>query len=145
MIILMQHGEAFSKAEDPERPLNPTGLTNVKKIASLSKLMKVDVVCHSDKLRARQSAEIMANALFVPCRERTDLGPNSELTEELLNLDSSLVVGHLPHLDRFLSQLVTGDPESSPVSFRNAAAICIEERKIQWILWPEMVVRAAQV
>lgn len=140
MLILMQHGEAYSKAEDPERPLNSIGESNVKKVASLSKLMRVDVVYHSDKLRARQTAETMANALYVPCRERTDLGPNAELNDELLALDSALIVGHLPHLGCLLSQLVTGDPKIPLVSFRNAAAVCVEQQKIQWILWPEMVV-----
>ncbi|MDF2956449.1 MAG: Phosphohistidine phosphatase SixA [Candidatus Alkanophagales archaeon MCA70_species_1] len=62
-----QHGEARSGAEDPARPLTDKGKEDAKKVANyVSKFVRVERILHSGKLRAVQTAEIMADALKPP-------------------------------------------------------------------------------
>ena len=48
-LYLMQHGEAMSKAENPERPLNEQGRQNVANVAAEIFLQEID---DADILRA---------------------------------------------------------------------------------------------
>jgi phosphohistidine phosphatase len=142
MLYLMQHGEAFGKAENPDRPLTVAGRHNVLKVARLAHLVKAKEVLHSGKLRAQQTAEIMAEALGVPCLSRDDIGPNDAVPPVAQWLKAQpplLLVGHLPFLSRLLGYIVDGEESADLVAFRNAGLLCIEESKLCWILWPEMI------
>ena len=61
-IYLVQHGASKSEAEDPERSLTDEGRQTVEKMADYltSAGASVDRIKHSDKLRARQTAGILA-------------------------------------------------------------------------------------
>lgn len=137
MIYLMQHGEA--EAVDP-RPLSQEGRANVERVAQRAAAagVRVATVFHSEKLRARETAVILAEALQARLEERADLGPNDEPAPlaRLLKegrAEPVAVVGHLPHLDRLLALLgPTG------VAFRNAALLHIDDGRLHWALWPEL-------
>ena len=64
-LFLVQHGHAMAKTDDPLRPLTPDGAEAVERIgvwaheASLS----IRQILHSGKLRAEQTAQILANHL----------------------------------------------------------------------------------
>lgn len=136
----MQHGQACSKAEDPERPLNAQGRFNVERMRKLASEITVLRVVHSGKLRAQQTAEIMARALGVPCAAREGLSPNDPVAparEWLEAQDSTLVVGHLPFLDRLLNLMLSAPTESGLVVFRNAGIVCLEKGQLQWAVWPQ--------
>jgi broad specificity phosphatase PhoE len=64
-LYLIQHGEAKSKQEDPERPLTAKGAENIKKTASFFKQLpkRLDLIWHSGKKRAEQTAEILDETL----------------------------------------------------------------------------------
>jgi phosphohistidine phosphatase len=53
------------------------------------------------------------------------------------------VAGHLPHLSRLASLLVTGDPDIEVVAFRNSGLVALGRDgagwRIAWILTPELV------
>ena len=76
-LYLIQHGEAKSKEEDSERPLNETGIENSKKVSNFISRMDLDIseVWHSTKLRAKETAMIFAGNLGIADRlkEREDI------------------------------------------------------------------------
>ena len=112
-LYLVQHGKAESKDVDPERPLTKHGLDNARKMAAYAGRLRIRVaeIRHSGKLRAMQTAEVFAEVLGVPSSKCRGLSPNDdvaplvdELTERAENL---MLVGHLPHLARLASSLLT--------------------------------------
>lgn len=64
-LYLVQHGKAATEAEDPARPLTAEGREDVKRVAAcVAKLnLTVLTICHSGKLRAKQTAELFAQIL----------------------------------------------------------------------------------
>lgn len=64
-IYLVQHGEAKSEQEDPERGLTEKGIEDLKRAGQfLQKLdLKVNKIFHSGKKRALQTAEILSKYL----------------------------------------------------------------------------------
>ena len=69
-LYLVQHGEAKSKDEDEKRPLTDQGRQGVERVAAFLKGAGVETkrVIHSGKLRAEQTAEILANLAPSPRR-----------------------------------------------------------------------------
>ena len=82
-LYLVQHGEAKTKAEDPDRALTDTGKELSEKTACFAAeqaRVSVDAVFHSGKIRAQETAEIMA-AYLCPVKgvsEEKDLSPNDD-------------------------------------------------------------------
>ncbi|MGD8931441.1 MAG: histidine phosphatase family protein, partial [Chromatiales bacterium] len=64
-LYLMQHGQAMAKEQDPERPLTQQGRQDVDRLGQFLRQAGVRVVrvIHSGKLRARQSAETLAEVV----------------------------------------------------------------------------------
>jgi phosphohistidine phosphatase len=58
-------------------------------------------------------------------------------------MDSDLMlVGHLPHLSKLASLLLTGSPDQSPVTFTRAGIICLQKDDsahwtVAWSVTPE--------
>src|SRR4051794_32471819 len=99
----MQHGEAASEQEDPQRPLTASGRASVQNVARRARDAGVRLArCfHSGKLRAEQSAELLADALGVARgAPRAGLAPNDPpkpIAEWLRDFEApaAAVVGHL--------------------------------------------------
>lgn len=109
--------------------------------AKSSGLLEVSAIYHSGKLRAAQTAEIMARSLAVPSLAREGLSPNDPVlpvAQWLSEQEPSLVVGHLPFLDRLLCQLLGCPEREGLLAFRNAGLIQTNGTQLQWVLWPEM-------
>lgn len=66
-LYLVQHGEAKKEEEDPLRPLSERGREDVQRVAKyVEKLdIKASIIFHSGKLRAKQTAEILAEKLNI--------------------------------------------------------------------------------
>ena len=144
-VYLAQHGMAVDKAVDPERPLSEQGIAQTQAIAEQLQLanIKVTRIFHSGKLRARQTAEIFASILTVDKLGSTEgFSPNDDVsqTPSQLTFDDALYIGHLPHLDKLVSLLVSGDEASGVLMFQNSAIVCLENDtskdnySIQWYL-----------
>jgi phosphohistidine phosphatase len=123
-IYLMRHGIAAERArssKDSDRPLTRKGESRTWAAAeALKKKLKVrfDGIISSPLLRARQTAEIMADAFDLRKRleftETLSPGGDSRLFVAFVNRLAPapghlLVVGHEPDLSELASLLVAGD------------------------------------
>ena len=150
-LFLVQHGEAKPENEDPERSLTEQGAEIVERMADWAARMgiKVDEIRHSGKRRAEQTATIFAKHLNPPngVIAVSGLNPNDDVTLVAASLqgehESIMLVGHLPHLSRLLSFLVTGNPETEIIRFRNAGIVCLTQKEgkwaIDWVMQPDVV------
>jgi len=149
-IYLVQHGEAKRKEEDPARPLTEDGRSEVERVGRfLARIgVRVDRILHSGKLRAAQTAELMAK--YVKSMEKIEavdcLDPFADPRIWAERLDKSehdlMLVGHLPHLKRLASLLLTGRDDLEIVRFRYAGVVCLERDgrwSILWIIRPDML------
>ena len=151
-IYLVQHGEAVTKEVDPERPLTEQGKSDVQRIARALKDAGVEVkrVIHSGKLRAQQTAEILAIEIAPMLQlETSDLiSPNDnpgafDLQTDGGNTDT-MVVGHLPFMAKLVSHLVTGDDSQTLVAYQPGSVVCLEliekdNWQINCMLRPELL------
>jgi phosphohistidine phosphatase len=150
-LYLMQHGEAKAESEDPTQPLTEQGRRDVERVAGHASRLRlgIELVEHSGKLRAAQTAEIVASRLEPRPRvaERVGLAPNDdpeELARVLLAADEPrLLVGHLPHLTRLASRLVVGDAAREVVAFRMGGLVALWREadlfRVRFVLPPEVV------
>ena len=152
-VYLMQHGVAATEEVDPARPLTDAGRMAVEEVAARARSLGVraGVCVHSGKLRARQTAAILAAALGAALEERPDLGPSDPvgpaaewlLAEAATTGGALAVVGHLPFLDRLASLLVVGDETAQVIRSPNAALVRLVPKvdaagySIAWILPPD--------
>lgn len=152
ILYLVQHGDAKREEEDPSRPLSAKGIKEVRDVSSyISKLnIEIEEVLHSGKLRAKQTAELMAEKLKVSkgISETNGLAPLDDPTiwEERLNKKTNpiMLVGHLPHLGKLASLLLCGDKEKNPVAFKMGGIVCLKREEkgwsLQWMITPETVI-----
>jgi phosphohistidine phosphatase len=147
---LVQHGEAKSEVEDPERPLTAKGEEEVKSVArGAGRLgLRPSKVYHSGKRRAQQTAEIMASALTLAVESAQGLNPLDDVRPwaERISKEAKdlMIVGHLPFLDKLASLLLSGDETARIVLFRYGAIVCLEQKEdrgwgVRWFLTPEIV------
>ncbi len=152
-LFLVQHGQAMTAAQDPERPLTPKGVESVERVATWAVDVGVVVrqIRHSGRRRAEQTAEIFAEALKPSggLLSTTGLAPNDDVAPvadtALTELTDAMLVGHLPFLSRFVGYLVAGEAERQVVRFRNAGIVCLSEEEgswsVQWVMTPDLLAR----
>lgn len=142
IVYFVRHGEAVSKDEDPARPLTQAGRLAVERIAGWAAAADIrpDEIAHSGKLRAEQTAEILADYLM-PTKGSTmrrGLGPDDDvrpLAGSLAAADRTLmIVGHLPFLERLVSQLVFGNADRPIVQFEAAGLVALLFRDGLWMI-----------
>jgi phosphohistidine phosphatase len=135
-LYLVRHGNAMGGANDIVRPLSSEGIAEVKQVAEFLKVQncQVDIVYHSIRLRARQTAEILHGCLKVKkdLMERSDLSPNDAIDEIADFIDQQktdlMIVGHQPFMGSLVSLLVSGEEHRNLVAF-STGAVAILERK----------------
>jgi phosphohistidine phosphatase len=151
-VYLVQHGASKSEAEDPQRDLTDKGRGVVEEMAEhlAGAGISVDRIEHSDKLRARQTADILASTLKPRngTAQVSGLAPNDDVTPMRLRLQEEeknvMLVGHLPYLSRLLSSLLLVDQDRPLVEFRMGGVVCLErvENRVWRLLWaltPELL------
>lgn len=152
LLYLIQHGDAKREEEDPSRPLSEKGIEDVKRVAShISRLnIGVEEILHSGKLRAKQTAEIMAEKLMIGkgISEADGLAPldNPGLWAERLETRKNplMLVGHLPHLGKLASLLLCSKKERNVVAFKMGGIVCLKRDdtgwSLQWMITPETLI-----
>jgi phosphohistidine phosphatase len=161
-LYFLRHGIAAERgtarfANDSDRPLTPKGKRKVRRIAKamLALDLRFDLILSSPFVRARQTAQIVAQVL--DARKRLDF--SNTLTPEasarqLISLlaarrghpDDVLLVGHEPYLSQLISLLLAGDSGLSLTmrkgglcklrlgALRHARCACLE-----WLLTPKQM------
>ena len=152
-VYLVRHGEAVSSQFDPKRPLSEHGLADIRKVASFIKPLKISIelIWHSGKLRAAQTAEKLAESVSVEkdCSAHENLMPNDDVTiiaDELEAYNTDLmIVGHLPFLAYLTSLLVAGKKTANVAAFDAGSIACLNRSdpgqwQIEWMITPELLV-----
>ena len=130
VLYLVHHGEAVGPEIDPQRPLSPDGRVAVERLAAAAAARgaKPQVVWHSGKLRAKQTAEAFwraCNALadFSAARDLQPDDPPAWLRDRLRGESRDLLVaGHFPHLPRLLALLLSA-PEGGVTFPQNGIVV----------------------
>lgn len=141
-VYLVRHGEATSEKEDPERPLSDTGSRDVSIVAEhMSTLnLSISIIYHSTKLRARQTAEIFNEKLKPKngLKSVEGIAPKDDIRTAFRLIEDCkepvMIVGHLPHLSKLLSALVTGEEENELVKFGSGSIVCLAKQNQHWII-----------
>jgi phosphohistidine phosphatase len=151
-LYLFQHGAAKSESEDPERSLTDDGRKTIEQMADHLSLLGLSLerIEHSEKLRARQTAEILA-ARLRPCEgtvQIASMAPNDDVepVRERLQTESKnlMLVGHLPHLSRLVARLLGMEKDRVLVEFRMGGVVRLDrgpsgEWAVRWALTPELL------
>jgi len=151
-LYLVQHAKAVSEQVDPQRPLSEEGRLDVQKVATFIKPLGlcIDYLWHSQKKRAIETAEILAEVLKINNAKiaRDGLAPNDDvkaLKDELLSQRDIMIVGHLPFVSKLASLLLAGAESANVVAFKNAGIVCLNcsdngHWQIDWMITPELIV-----
>jgi phosphohistidine phosphatase len=158
-LYLLRHGLAEDLGtdgltKDSERPLTAKGEEKLRKIAAGMEALELtfDVILSSPYLRARQTAEIIVEALHarkkIEFSEALTPGGIAKKLIELLNRvnpepQNVLLVGHEPHLSDLISLLVSGKPGCGVIMKKGGLCKLTAESlrhgrcaDLQWLLTP---------
>jgi phosphohistidine phosphatase len=149
-LYLVQHGKSLSKDQDPEQGLSEEGIKIVEKIAETAEghNLKIGLIEHSVKARAKQTAEIFASKLNPEngVQERVGIKPMDDVEAvagQIINSDNLMLVGHLPFMERLTSHLITGSLDPPVLKFQNGGIVCLDKSAdekwiIKWTIMPEI-------
>jgi phosphohistidine phosphatase len=141
VLFLVHHGDAVGPDVDPMRPLSVRGRVEVDMLAqkAAERGAKPDVIWHSGKLRARQTAEAYWKhcnplAAFSASRGLQPTDPTNWIVDSLAGETKNvLLAGHFPHLPRVLGRLTTGNPDADPMDFPLNGIVALEEAGGRWV------------
>jgi phosphohistidine phosphatase len=161
-LYILRHGIAVEPGspgyeKDADRPLTPEGERKLLQIAEAMEALDLafDLILSSPYLRARQTAEIVAEAL--KARRKLEFsdslvpgGSPKKLVEFLNRLqpppESVLLVGHEPYLSGLVSLLVAGNPSLSMVLKKGGLCKLATESlapgrcaALEWLLTPKQM------
>ena len=150
-LYLIQHGQSLPKDQDPQKGLSKEGVAETERMAQLAKNygVRVSNITHSGKTRARQTAEIF-EATLQPSggiQEQSGLNPLDDVTVFAKTIDDAedtMLVGHLPFMERLTAYLITGSFEKPVFKFQNSGIVCLdkdpsaESWMIKWTLMPHI-------
>lgn len=152
-LYIARHGQAVSQAEHPDRPLSEEGTTDVNRVASfLARAgVRTSRIIHSGKARAAQTGAIYAGVIGGRCliEEVPGLKPNDDPQQiaGLMNAShvDTLIAGHLPHLGRLVSILISGTDDGAMISLSTGTVVCLERGQIgdkwymAWMIDPALL------
>lgn len=161
-LFILRHGLAVEpssavQAKDSERPLTPKGERKLWKIAEAMEAMEIsfDWILSSPYVRARQTAEIIAEALDL--RKKLELsqtltpaGSAKKLVELLSQRapppDNVLLVGHEPYLSDLVALLISGGTNVSVTMKKGGLCkLSVESLEhdrcasLEWLLTPKQM------
>ena len=150
-LYLVQHGQNLSKDVDPAQGLSEEGVAETERIAGVAKNYQINVgqIMHSIKIRARKTADIFASTLNPSggVKEVEGLKPMDDVAAFAADLSpdtNTMLVGHLPFMERMTSYLVTGSIDQPVFKFQNSGIVCLDQEPdtkswiIIWTLMPHI-------
>lgn len=141
MLFLVHHGDAVGADVDPMRPLSERGRAQVDGLAkkAAEKGARPDIIWHSGKLRARQTAEAYWKhcnplAAFSATRGLQPTDPTTWIVDSIEGETRHiLVAGHFPLMPRLLGRLLTGIAEAMPADFPLNGIVALEKAEGRWV------------
>ena len=150
-LYLVQHGQSLPKDVDPDQGLSEAGVAETERIAGVAKGYNVNVgqIMHSVKTRAAKTAEIFSSALQPAkgAKEVEGLKPMDDVAAFAASLNpesNTMLVGHLPFMERMAAYLVTGSIDKPVFKFQNSGIVCLDKDPesdswvIVWTLMPRI-------
>lgn len=137
-LYLLQHGEAVTKDVDPDRPLTDGGAADIGRLASWlgRSNTRVARILHSGKLRAQQTAGILAPLLGEGgiIEARSGLSPNDspQTFLDTVGTEDIIVAGHMPFVSRAVSLALGLSPDHSIVAFKPGSLAVLERDTGAW-------------
>jgi phosphohistidine phosphatase len=151
-LYLARHGEYATN--DIKAPLSSKGIEDVQRLADFLASLEIHVanIFHSEKLRAQQTAELLAKGFVSaqPAQIRQGLNPNDDVAvfaHEITGWDDDmLVVGHLPFMSRLTGKLVANDEYKELIAFQPGTIVCLENIQvdrwmIDWVVNPSLLTK----
>jgi phosphohistidine phosphatase len=151
-LYLMRHGEALSSQEDPERGLSDNGKLKITLLAEhlKQKGLMFKHIYHSEKLRAKQTAEMVAKIVSpeVQIKLLQNILPTDDpilIFDEINSwTEDSLVATHLPFIPNLISLLTGQDAFLTSISFETGTVVCLDKKsdtrwKINWTTSPSEI------
>jgi phosphohistidine phosphatase len=140
VLFLVHHGDAVGPSANPMRPLSDRGRVEVDMLAvkAHDRGARPDVIWHSGKLRARQTAEAYLKrcnplAVFSAARGLQPADPPNWILDAIAGETRHIMLaGHFPHLPRLLGRLITGNPDAES-DFPLNGIVALEEVDGRWI------------
>lgn len=140
-LYVLQHGEAEDKQTNPDRPLTARGERDIRVLAMHMRNMGVHLekIFHSGKLRAEQSASLVAEVLSPDIRpvQAAGLNPNDEPAVIVSDIDrigeNILIASHMPFVSRLCSVLLTGTT-GAEFACLPGTLLCLEQSEGKWRL-----------
>ena len=124
-----------------ERPISEQGMRDIRILATHMQNMGVQLgnVFHSGKLRAQQSARLIAETVSPGIKpvQTEGLNPNDDpkvIVEDIEQMDTNiLIVSHMPFVSRLCSTLLTGTTGAQFESIPGTL-FCLEKAENRWRL-----------
>lgn len=158
--IAVDHGAAGYE-KDSERPLTKQGIEELEEIAKAMKKLKIefDLILSSPYVRARQTAEIIAEKLGLEKNLkfkdslRVESDPE-ELIQEIKQMKdkpvSLLLVGHEPYLSSVIAILTAGNANAC-ITLKKGGFCKMEVSEIrygrcaslEWLMTPKQMIKIA--
>jgi phosphohistidine phosphatase len=150
-LFLVQHGKSLPKSVDPDQGLSEEGADETGRIADVAAGygIRVSQIKHSGKTRARKTAEIFASVLN-PAKGIEEVGGLKPLDDAaafaagIKSEDDTMLVGHLPFMERMTAYLITGASDRTVIKFQNSGIVCLDKDPdsdswvIVWTLMPKI-------
>ena len=122
--------------DDRLRPLSAAGKSEMLRVARGMRRLDIafDRIIQSGLVRARQTAECICDAYEIDVagiQTMEELEPDAEpartaaALRKLRGVKSVALVGHLPHLGRFVGYMIAGNPEL-PLELKKAAVCRVD-------------------
>lgn len=159
-LYLLRHAEAsYDAVSDAERELTSKGVRSIETLCQHIKPKALNDLCevrHSGFKRARQTAELFLNNIkrSMPMVEWSGMCPADDPCAQLRDIDqlvqSTMLVGHNPHLTCLTGLLLTGEPNPNCIRFKKSGLLCLEkvsdanamhpggQWQINWYLTPKV-------
>ena len=142
-LYCVRHGHAEQLPDESgERPLTQEGVEEINRVATYLAHRDVHAVhvIHSGKLRAQQSAVILAEAVAKDQSVEVCelLGLDHQIAPLIDRIqewhDDILLVGHMPCMSQLVSALILGKGYPDILRFPPATVVCLEQFENRWIL-----------
>ena len=139
-LYLIHHGVAVGAEEDARRPLSNVGVAGAARVAQKAASLgaRPDVVWHSGKLRAKQTAQEFwraCNALaeFAVTKDLQPDDPPQWMRDRLRGESRNIALaGHFPFMPRLLALLTTGGEAGVDFPLNGIVALISEDEGDTW-------------